>query len=150
MNKILIINGPNINMLGQREKDIYGDASYEELNEKLKENAGKLGMELDIFQSNHEGGIVDRIQTAADEYPLIILNAGAFTHTSIAIRDALLAVDIPFIEVHISNVFSREEFRQVSYLSDIAEGVIAGFGAYSYFLALDAASGFFASTEEQG
>jgi len=150
MNKILIINGPNINMLGQREKDIYGDASYEELNEKLKENAGKLGMDLDIFQSNHEGGIVDRIQTAADEYPLIILNAGAFTHTSIAIRDALLAVDIPFIEVHISNVFSREEFRQVSYLSDIAEGVIAGFGAYSYFLALDAASGFFASTEEQG
>jgi len=149
MEKILIINGPNINMLGRREKDIYGDANYEELNEKLKENAGKLGMELDVFQSNHEGEIVDRIQTAVDEYPLIILNAGAFTHTSIAIRDALLAADIPFIEVHISNVFSREEFRQVSYLSDIAEGVIAGFGAYSYFLALDAASGFFASTEEQ-
>ncbi len=149
MEKILIINGPNINLLGKREKDIYGDAVYEELNEKLKENAGKLGMELDIFQSNHEGGIVDRIHAAMGEYPIIIMNAGAFTHTSIAIRDALLATEIPFIEVHISNVFEREDFRQVSYLSDVAEGVISGFGAYSYFLALDAASGFLASAEER-
>lgn len=132
--KILVINGPNLNMLGRREKTIYGEMTLDGINNMLTQRAAGR-CELEFFQSNHEGDIVDMIQgTDADG---IILNAGAYTHTSVAIRDGLLAVSKPFIEVHLSNVFSREEFRHHSYLSDIAKGVIAGFGSMSYALALD-------------
>lgn len=143
MKKVLIVNGPNLNLLGKREREIYGDLSYEKLNEDLEKEASKIGLGLEIFQSNHEGEIVDRLQSAKGEADMVIINAGAFTHTSVAIRDALLAVEIPFIEVHLSNVYKREDFRKHSYLSDIAEGIIAGLGPKVYFLALHAAKDFF-------
>ncbi len=136
MSRILIINGPNINLLGSREKDVYGAMTYDELCKKLESEAASLGEELSIFQSNHEGELVDRIQSARDEFDVIIINPGGYTHTSVAIRDALLAVDMPCIEIHISNVHKREEFRKHSYISDIADGVIAGLGTDGYFLAL--------------
>lgn len=132
--KILVINGPNLNMLGRREKSIYGEATMESINEMLTQRAGGR-CALEFFQSNHEGEIVSMIQRTDAES--IIINAGAYTHTSVAIRDALLAVSKPFIEVHLSNVFAREEFRHVSYLSDVAKGVISGFGPLSYAFALD-------------
>ncbi len=132
--KILVINGPNLNMLGRREKSIYGDMNLDSINNMLTAKAdGRC--DLEFFQSNHEGDIVDMIhRTDADG---IILNAGAYTHTSIAIRDSLLAASVEFVEVHLSNVYAREDFRHHSYLSDIAKGVIAGFGADSYLLALE-------------
>ncbi len=133
--KLLIINGPNINMLGKREKGIYGTFSYNEMVERLSEYAKQKHLDMEFFQSNIEGEIVTKIQEANCDG--IILNAAAYTHTSIAIRDALLAVKIPFIEVHLSNVYAREAFRHMSFLSDIAIGVIAGFGIYSYALAMD-------------
>lgn len=132
--KILVINGPNLNMLGKREKNIYGDMSLESINSMLQKKADGKAL-LEFFQSNHEGDIVDMIhRTDADG---VIINAGAFTHTSVAIRDALLSVLKPVVEVHLSNVFAREEFRHVSYISDIAVGVITGFGANSYLFALE-------------
>jgi 3-dehydroquinate dehydratase-2 len=132
--KVLVINGPNLNMLGQREKGIYGNMTLEGINEMLmKHGEGKCLLEF--FQSNHEGDIIDMIhRTDADG---IIINAGAYTHTSVAIRDALLSVSKEFVEVHLSNVYKRESFRHKSYLSDIAAGVIAGFGAKSYLFALE-------------
>lgn len=133
--KLLIINGPNINLLGHREVSIYGKLNYATLIEELSNYAKRENIDIEFFQSNIEGEIVTKIQKAIHDG--IILNAAAFTHTSIAIRDALLAVKIPFIEVHISNVFSREAFRHKSYLSDIAIGVVAGFGIYSYILAMN-------------
>jgi len=136
MKKTLLINGPNINMLGKREESLYGNISYEELTKELNKTASQCSINLEIFQSNHEGELVDKIQSAVNGVDAIIINAGAFTHTSIAIRDALLAVKIPFIEVHISNIQAREDFRKSSYLSDIASGVIFGFGLSSYTLAL--------------
>ena len=136
MSKVLIVNGPNINLIGSREKDVYGAMSYEELCEKLKSEAASLGQELTIFQSNHEGELVDRIQSARGAFDIIIINPGAYTHTSVAIRDALLAIDMPCIELHISNVHKREEFRKHSYISDIADGIIIGLGTEGYFLAL--------------
>ncbi|PLX67906.1 MAG: type II 3-dehydroquinate dehydratase [Denitrovibrio sp.] len=132
--KVLVINGPNLNMLGKREKSIYGEMTLETINEMLVQKADGKAL-VEFFQSNHEGDIVGMIhRTDADG---IILNAGAYTHTSIAIRDALLAVSKPVIEVHLSNVFAREEFRHKSYISDIAKGVISGFGAMSYVFALE-------------
>jgi len=134
--KILIINGPNLNMLGIREKSIYGDRGFDDYLVNLQTKF--LGTDLVYFQSNSEGELVSAIQRAYfDKVDAIVINAGAYTHTSIAIRDALLAVKIPFVEVHISNVFAREEFRHKSYLSDIAMGVISGFGLYSYDLAIE-------------
>ena len=133
---ILVINGPNINMLGQRETGHYGDISFYELEDLIRDEAVKQGIEVDFFQSNSEGAIVDCIQQAGS-YDGIILNAGAYTHTSIAIRDALLSIKAKFIEVHLSNVFAREPFRHHSYLSDIAVGVIAGFREDSYLMALN-------------
>ncbi|HIZ88409.1 MAG: type II 3-dehydroquinate dehydratase [Candidatus Mucispirillum faecigallinarum] len=133
---ILVINGPNINMLGQREPGHYGDISFYELEDLIRDEAAKQGIEVDFFQSNSEGAIVDCIQQAGS-YDGIILNAGAYTHTSIAIRDALLSIKAKFIEVHLSNVFAREPFRHHSYLSDIAVGVIAGFREDSYLMALN-------------
>ena len=141
MASLLLINGPNLNLLGSREPGIYGDTNLQTVEANLGTLAGELGHELVAFQSNAEHEIVDQVQQAAtDKVDFILLNPGAFTHTSIAIRDALLAVDIPFIEVHLSNVFAREDFRHSSYFSDIAAGCLFGLGAYGYELALLAAS----------
>ncbi len=136
---ILVLQGPNLNLLGERETEIYGTDTLDSLHLKLEDHGKKLGVKLDYFQSNHEGRIVDRIQQARLE-PVagFIINAAGFTHTSVAIRDALLGVNLPYIEVHISNVYSRESFRHHSFLSDIASGVIVGLGTGGYRLALDA------------
>ena len=140
MASLLLINGPNLNLLGSREPGIYGETNLAEVESRLTSLAAEQGDELQCFQSNAEHEIVDRVQQAAtDKVDFILLNPGAFTHTSIAIRDALLAVSIPFIEIHLSNVFAREEFRHNSYFSDIAAGCLFGLGAYGYELALKAA-----------
>ncbi len=140
MKKVLVIHGPNLNMLGVREKSIYGDMDYDTLNNAIKEKGDELDLAVTIKQSNHEGQLVDIIQGAPDEVDIILINPGAYTHTSVAIRDALLAVSLPVIEVHMSNIHQREEFRSHSYVSDIAVGSITGFGPDSYLLALAAAS----------
>jgi 3-dehydroquinate dehydratase II len=138
--KILVLHGPNLNLLGTREPEIYGRETLAEINRQLTGLAQAGGHELICFQSNAEHELIDRIQQGREERTaLILFNPGAFTHTSIALRDALAAVAIPFIEVHLSNVHAREPFRRHSYLSDIAVGVICGFGADSYRLALEAA-----------
>lgn len=140
MASILLINGPNLNLLGSREPGVYGDTRLADVESHLTSLASKWGHDLQCFQSNAEHEIVDRIQQAAgDKADFILLNPGAFTHTSISIRDALLAVAIPFIEIHLSNVFAREDFRHNSYFSDIAAGCLFGLGAYGYELALKAA-----------
>ena len=137
---IMIINGPNLNLLGSREPDVYGHETLDDINKRLIERGTKLGCELECFQSNAEHDIVNQIHSAKSKnVAYILINPGAFTHTSIAIRDALLGVAIPFIEIHISNVHSRESFRKNSYLSDIAVGCITGLGSKGYALALDAA-----------
>ncbi len=141
MASLLLINGPNLNLLGTREPGVYGETNLADVETRLTALAKDLGHELNCFQSNAEHEIVDRVQQARiDAVNFILLNPGAFTHTSISIRDALLAVSIPFIEVHLSNVFAREEFRHSSYFSDIAAGCLFGLGAYGYELALQAAS----------
>lgn len=140
MTQILVIHGPNLNLLGTREPDIYGADTLDDINQSLGQRAARDKVELHTYQSNSEGDIVSRIQQAAQEaIDMIVINPAAYTHTSIALRDALLATAIPFIEVHLSNVYAREPFRKHSYLSDIAAGVIGGFGIDSYRLALDAA-----------
>ena len=137
---ILVIQGPNLNLLGTREPDVYGTTTLEDIHKKLGELAKLNSIELDTFQSNHEGELIDRIQKAKlDGVDFIIINPGAFTHTSVALRDVLAGVAIPFTEVHLSNIHQREEFRKRSYLSDIATGVICGLGAIGYELALQAA-----------
>ena len=136
MSSILLLNGPNLNLLGEREPDIYGDFSLEDIEKTIE----KLGKENDIdtecFQSNAEHEIVTKLQDSRNQVDFIIINPGALTHTSIAIRDALLGIGVPFYEVHISNIFAREEFRHKSYFSDIADGVICGLGTQGYDLAL--------------
>ncbi len=140
MSRLLLINGPNLNLLGSREPDVYGYRRLVDIESALQAEAARLGHALDSFQSNHEGALVDRVQQARSEgVQFILINPGAYTHTSVALRDALLAVAIPFIEIHLSNVHAREAFRRHSYLSDIAVGVIAGCGALGYQLALTAA-----------
>ena len=140
MTHILAIHGPNLNLLGVREPGIYGAATLEEIDAQLSRHAAEKNVELKTFQSNSEGELVSCIQQApADNVDFIIINPAAYTHTSVAIRDALLATQIPFIETHLSNVHARESFRQHSYLADIAVGVICGFGVNSYLLALQAA-----------
>lgn len=140
MHKLLLLNGPNLNLLGQREPEVYGHETLADVVQRAQTMAKKLGHSMQDFQSNAEHDLINRIhQAKADAVALIIFNPGAFTHTSIALRDALLGVDIPFIELHLSNVFAREEFRQHSYLSDIAIGVISGMGAKGYELAVQAA-----------
>ncbi len=136
--KILIIHGPNLNLLGSRESDIYGTKSLDEINDSLNQLATELGVEIEIEQSNHEGEIVDLIQKAAD-YSALLINPAAYTHTSIAIRDAIAAVKIPAVEVHLSNIHKREEFRQKSLIAPVATGQISGFGPESYLLGLRAA-----------
>lgn len=141
MANLLLVNGPNLNLLGSREPDVYGATSLADVEARLEELSAELNHEFANFQSNAEHEIVDRIQQAKnDRVDYILLNPGAFTHTSIAMRDALLAVEIPFIEIHLSNVFAREDFRHKSYFSDIAAGCIFGLGAYGYELAMLAAS----------
>lgn len=140
MSHLLLINGPNLNLLGTREPDVYGHRTLADIEQDLTAQAAALGHQLSVFQSNHEGELVDRVQQArAQGVGFILINPGAYTHTSIALRDALLGVGIPFIEVHLSNVHAREAFRKHSYLSDIALGVICGCGALGYRLALLAA-----------
>ena len=135
---ILLINGPNLNLLGTREPEIYGKKTLVQIEKELIYKAKKNGFKLDCYQSNHEGKIVDKIQTSIGNINGILINAGALTHTSVALRDALVGSNIPFIELHISNIFNREEFRKESFLSDKAIGIISGFGVYSYFLSLEA------------
>ena len=140
MSKILLLNGPNLNLLGTREPEVYGYETLDDIVENTSRYAISLGHELAAFQSNAEHELIDRIHAAkTDGTQFIIINPGAFTHSSIALRDAFLGVAIPFIEIHIYNVFAREEFRQVSFLSDAAIGVISGMGTHGYQLALSAA-----------
>lgn len=134
--KVIIINGPNLNLLGKREPDIYGDLSFEEFFEEIKE-LYKSDIHLSAYQSNVEGELINKIQEVGFSYDGIILNAGGYTHTSVAIRDAVAAVKTPVIEVHISNPYSREEFRHTSLMSGVCKGLIAGFGMESYVLAID-------------
>lgn len=139
MNRILVIHGPNLNLLGTREPDIYGTVSLEAIDRDLQTLAKELGLEVRTVQTNHEGEIVETIQNARNWAQLIIINPAAYTHTSVAIPDALKAVSLPAIEVHLSNVYAREEYRQRSYLAGVVVGRILGFGAQSYLLALRAA-----------
>ncbi len=137
MSHLLLLNGPNLNLLGSREPGLYGSSTLAEIETKLAAEALTLGHRLSHFQSNHEGALVDRIhQARVEDVAAIIINAGAYTHTSIALRDALLGVALPYVEVHLSNIYAREAFRQHSVLSDKALGLITGFGAMSYRLGL--------------
>jgi len=137
--KILIINGPNLNMLGRREPEIYGSMTLDAINGNISLLAAELGVEVTFYQSNHEGELVQSIQEALGVYQAIVLNPGAYTHTSVAIRDAIASTGVPVVETHLSNIYRREEFRQHSYISGVAVGQISGFGADSYLLALRAA-----------
>ena len=140
MKNFLLLNGPNLNLLGNREKDIYGESSLEEIEKNLINVANQNKVNLFTFQSNAEHELVDRIQAGKKEnVACILFNPGAFTHTSVALRDAILAVNIPLIEIHISNIFNRESFREKSFFSDIAVGIISGFGEQGYKAALDLA-----------
>lgn len=140
MAKLLVLHGPNLNLLGTREPEVYGRTTLAEIDADLRQRADAAGHRLESFQSNAEHALVDRVQAARDDgTAFVLLNPAAFTHTSVALRDALAAVALPFIEVHLSNPHAREPFRQTSYFSDLALGVVAGFGADSYRYALDAA-----------
>ena len=136
--KVCVINGPNLNRLGKRQPEVYGTTTLADVEDLLAREAASLGIEVDFFQSNHEGELLDRVHLAADEGAAVIINPGGFTHTSVALRDALaeIADGAGFVEVHISNVHAREEFRHHSYLSPLANGVIAGLGIYGYVAAL--------------
>jgi len=136
--KILLVNGPNLNTLGTREPEIYGSETLADIEAKCKKSAKTLGLELDCYQSNHEGELVTQIQKSGKSHKGLLINAGAYTHTSIAIMDALLTLKIPVIEVHMSNIFQRESFRHESFVSKAAKGVICGFGSNSYLLGLSA------------
>lgn len=147
MSELLLINGPNLNLLGTREPTHYGSKTLVQIETDLTTEAARLGHKLQTYQSNHEGELVDRVHKAkADGVAFILLNPGGYTHTSVALRDALLAVGLPFIEIHLSNTHSREAFRRHSYFSDIARGVIVGLGPIGYRLALQAAHAQLAST----
>jgi len=135
---ILVLHGPNLNLLGMREPGIYGSTTLAKINDSLKLNAEKLQVSVDCRQSNHEGVLVDAIHSARGLHSGILINAGAYTHTSLAIRDALTGVRIPTVEVHLSNIYTREEFRHHSYIAPVAIGQISGFGADSYYLGLQA------------
>ena len=135
---VLVIQGPNLNLLGMREPEVYGTITLEDIHKKLADLAKQVDISLETYQSNHEGELIDRVQKAKkDGVSFIIMNPGGFTHTSVALRDALAGVAIPFIEVHLSNIHQREEFRKHSYFSDLAMGVICGLGAHGYELALN-------------
>ena len=137
MMKLLIINGPNINLLGIREKDIYGENSYSDLVEKIRDYGMELGFELDFFQSNIEGEIINSIQNSRDKFDGLIINPGAYSHYSIAILDALRSIEIPIVEVHLSNISKREDYRKKSLTSEACTGIVSGFGFESYLMAMD-------------
>jgi 3-dehydroquinate dehydratase-2 len=136
--RILVLNGPNLNLLGQREPGIYGSLTLNDINSLLQEEGNKLQVEIFCLQSNHEGELIDAIHQAKDNYQGILINAGAYTHTSIAIRDALAGVNLPTVEIHLSNIYQRETFRHHSYIAPVAIGQISGFGSESYRLGLQA------------
>lgn len=138
MKKILVILGPNLNMVGVREKGVYGDETAESISEQIASYAKSKGFEAEIFQSNHEGDLIDKIHSSRDNFDGVIINAGALTHYSYALRDAIACVKIPFVEVHMSNIHAREEFRHKSVIAPVCAGQIAGFGKNSYFLAIEA------------
>ena len=138
MNKIIILNGPNLNLLGEREKNQYGNFTLEDIEKNCKEYANKNHIELSMFQSNIEGELVDKIQLSRNNQDGLIINAGGYTHTSVAIRDALKYFSGHKIEIHMSNIHAREKFREISMISGVCDGIIIGFGAQSYFLALEA------------
>ena len=140
--KFLVVNGPNLNLLGEREPDKYGVQTLDEINNELKDFAVQNGVDVEFYQSNIEGEIVNSIQNAKGKFDGLIINPAAYTHTSVAIRDALLATKIPTVEVHLSNVYSRDEFRQTTYTTGVCIGQIAGFGGYGYKLALLALKNF--------
>ena len=139
MDSILVINGPNLNLLGKREPEIYGAITLEDIEKRMRKRCDVVNVKIDFYQSNHEGSIVDIIQEADEKYNFIIINAGAYTHTSVAIRDALSAISVPAIEVHLSNIHKREAFRHESYIAPLAAGQVLGLGAESYMAALEAA-----------
>jgi len=139
MAKVLVIHGPNLNMLGKRETGVYGTATLDEINDAVRTAAKELGADVTFFQSNSEGMLIDKIHEASGRYGAIIINPGGYTHTSVSLRDAIAAVALPTIEVHMSNIYSREEFRHHSYITPVAAGQISGFGVNSYLLALRAA-----------
>lgn len=139
MAKVLVIHGPNLNMLGKRETGVYGTATLDEINDAVRTAAKELGADVTFFQSNSEGMLIDKIHEASGRYDAIIINPGGYTHTSVSLRDAIAAVALPTIEVHMSNIYSREEFRHHSYITPVAAGQISGFGVNSYLLALRAA-----------
>ena len=134
--KIAVVHGPNLRLLGRREPEVYGTDTRDDVNRKLAEVANELGVELETFQSNHEGELLDFIEDAASRVEGFLINPGAYTHTSIALRDALTGVELPFVEVHLSNTAGREDFRRHSYLAPVASGVVLGFGVQSYLLGL--------------
>ena len=136
--RILVLHGPNLNLLGKREPEIYGSHTLEDINRALVVQANLMGVTLDCFQSNHEGGLIDKIHSAAGNRDGLIINPGGYTHTSVALRDALAGVNIPTVEVHLSNIHRREEFRHHSYIAPIAVGQVSGFGPDSYRLGLEA------------
>jgi 3-dehydroquinate dehydratase-2 len=140
MKKVLIVNGPNLNLLGTREKDVYGTETLEDIAKRVSIEAEKLRLDIRFIQTNHEGEIIDKIHEAKGKFDVLIINPGAYTHYSIAIRDAIKAVEIAAIEVHLSNIYSREEFRHQSVIAPVCKGQICGFGGYGYILALNAAA----------
>lgn len=137
---ILVIHGPNLNMLGKREPEVYGNNTLENINNEISSKGSELGLDVETFQSNHEGAIVEKLQNAMGKISGLIINPAAFTHTSVAIRDAILLLNIPIIEVHLSNIYKREPFRHKSMLADVVTGQIAGLGVIGYILALEAIS----------
>lgn len=138
MKKILVLLGPNLNMVGVREKGIYGSEDADSIEEQIKSYARSNGFDADVFQSNHEGDLIDKIHVSKDVYNGVVINAGALTHYSYALRDAIACIKIPFVEVHMSNIHAREEFRHKSVIAPVCAGQIAGFGKNSYFLAIEA------------
>lgn len=139
--KVLVVHGPNLNMLGKREPEIYGSTTLDEINAELEKFGKELGLDVETFQSNYEGAIVDKLQQVFETCDGLVINPAAFTHTSVAVRDAVLLLDAPVIEIHLSNIYKRESFRHKSLIADIAEAQISGFGVHGYMLAMEGLAG---------